>query len=640
MDLEDILEDEEWVILHKDEITKLIKNLETVSDRDIISIKKFTKSGDIINKKFPYDNGILRKLYKFHMEGVKILENQKVDLEESNILIMNSHLQGHASNLAMDISKNLSNKKKKLKWMKKAYELSFNSAKLSESYNPRYSRIIYTYTADFAYDIFKFTNDINWGQIAYDLQNGQIKNHKKYCESQVPYIYKSMAVISHGLFKVTSDIEWLKKEYYAEKKSRKYHTILKNEDRAIKESKILANLSNWIFKLTNDPKWKFTSELDSFNANDFTKQDYLNDLKNINKLKGKKQLDQLIKLINISSNLYTKLDDINWKKKAYHHGKEYFKIKSNIKSKKNIKDYWVYFNLASASLNFFLCDKNVNNFKESIDYYEKTINRDFLNIFDMGPTLYYLINRYLESDILSLDERIFDIYHNFNKLNDNDYNSTFINISLAFLKDNYNKNIDDKLMNFLFENFEDVKDLINYQQIRNFSRLYEKNFNKNFINLVKYKFEDISYDNRTQLTANLVEIYSTSKKVELLDLIGESYTHIYLEDKEKLKPSLFKNFNNLMFYYVEKYNISHNNDYLNKSYDYFIEFKKFDKPTSNGFIKVFSSITSKVLNLYKLSSDYRFKLLFKNFLDDLKSIYEIKGKDKGDYFKLANQEFN
>ena len=119
---------EETCSLCKEKIIQYLETNQSIAHEDVLFIKKFTKVAKYILESEPDSfDGLLERFYMFHMEGiVKIQQGFACDLDEENLVIMKSHLHGHASDIALKIFNTVFNNEdipfaRKMYWGVEAY---------------------------------------------------------------------------------------------------------------------------------------------------------------------------------------------------------------------------------------------------------------------------------------------------------------------------------------------------------------------------------------------------------------------------------------------------------------------------------------------------------------------------------------
>ncbi len=139
----------------KDLVIGYISSTKSVSEEDIIFIKRLTKIGKRILVESPdrLDMELAERLYKFHLEGIsKVQKGEVGEYASERIAKLLAHLHTHASDILMVIMRNSSDDKRDISLLSDVYNHLTFAGGILKALNPEEAAIQYSVAGDSAND--------------------------------------------------------------------------------------------------------------------------------------------------------------------------------------------------------------------------------------------------------------------------------------------------------------------------------------------------------------------------------------------------------------------------------------------------------------------------------------------------------
>ena len=195
----------------REKVLEFIANTESVSDRDILFIKRFTKVAHHVHKSYPDSfNGLLERLYQFNMDGIILIHKGRVrGHNKDNLSSISSHLQAYAG----DVARAIFEKTGDVSWAKREYDRYRLSAEESLEFDLKHSAHAYSFAADVAQAIFEKTGDVSWAEKWYDSRKLSAKISLNFNPKHSAYSDGFAGDAAKAIFEKTGDISWAKRWY-------------------------------------------------------------------------------------------------------------------------------------------------------------------------------------------------------------------------------------------------------------------------------------------------------------------------------------------------------------------------------------------------------------------------------------------
>lgn len=190
----------------KVKVVQYLKETESVSDKDILFVKRLTKVGTNILESFPEAlEGLEKKLFDFHLEGVELARKEKKE-NDDNLIKIEGHLCAHAGNVAEVISN-----------YEEAYKLYLSSAEVLKDIEPHYALFSLNNARKIAKKMFSKTKDAIWTERWYEIEIKTASLQKEAGKKAEAFSFAGKA--ANKTYKMRRDPVWAKRWYEAKVKS-------------------------------------------------------------------------------------------------------------------------------------------------------------------------------------------------------------------------------------------------------------------------------------------------------------------------------------------------------------------------------------------------------------------------------------